>query len=77
VTPRRVSPLVGLLHLTGAVLVLVGFLYSVARAWPSFDPLATAVLVGIGLLLLVVCERLRAILEALEAIADRLPPVDR
>ena len=43
----------------GAILVVVGFLWSIAKSWPSLDPLALATLVGIGLLLVVVCERLR------------------
>jgi len=49
----------------GAILVLVGFLYSLARSWPSFDPLALATLVGVGLLLVVVCERMRLMLQEL------------
>ena len=52
----------------GVILVLVGFLYSLARSWPSFDPLALATLVGIGLLLVVVCERMRLVLHELRVL---------
>lgn len=56
---RNEAPIVEVFFILGAILVVVGFLYSVARSWPSLDPLALATLVGIGLLLVVVCERLR------------------
>jgi len=52
----------------GAILVVVGLMYSLAKSWPSFDPLALAALVGIGLLLVVVCERLSLILRELRKI---------
>jgi hypothetical protein len=54
--------------LAGAILVVAGLVYSLARSWPSIDPLALAALVGIGLLLVVVCERLRLILRELRKI---------
>lgn len=52
----------------GAILVVVGLVYSLAKSWPSIDPLALAALVGIGLLLVVVCERLGLILRELRKI---------
>ena len=58
-TPRIEPAVVELFFILGAILIVVGFLWSIAKSWPSFDPLALATLVGIGLLLVVVCERLR------------------
>ena len=52
----------------GAILVVIGLMYSLAKSWPSIDPLALATLVGIGLLLVVVCERLGLILRELRKI---------
>jgi hypothetical protein len=59
---------VELFFVLGTILVVVGFLYSVARSWPSLDPLALATLVGIGLLLVVVCERLRTMTHELRTL---------
>ena len=69
---QRESWLIDLFFVTGALLVAVGFLYSLASAWPSFDPMALAVLMSAGLLLVVICERLRLILAELQGIAARL-----
>jgi len=67
--PRRADPpVVEIFFILGAILVLVGFIYSLARSWPSLDPLALATLVGIGLLLVVVCERMRLVLQELRAL---------
>jgi|SRR5262245_28903628 len=52
----------------GAILVVVTLMYSLTRSWPSFDPLALSALVGGGLLLVVVCERLGLILRELRKI---------
>jgi hypothetical protein len=65
---RSEPPLVELFFVVGAILVVVGFLYSLARSWPSLDPLALATLVGIGLLLVVVCERLRTMAHDLRTL---------
>ena len=81
-TRRADPPVVEVFFILGAILVLVGFLYSLARSWPSLDPLALATLVGIGLLLVVVCERMRLVLQELRvlnslmrtAIADTQEP---
>jgi hypothetical protein len=65
---RRDSPVVEVFFVLGAILIVVGFLYSLARHWPSFDPLALAMLVGIGFLLVVVCERIRLVLQELRVL---------
>jgi hypothetical protein len=66
---RRREPLViEAFFAGGAILVVVGLMYSIAKSWPSIDPLALAALVGIGLLLVVVCERLGLILRELRKI---------
>ena len=54
----------------GAILVIVGLLYALRRSWPALDPLSLAMLVGIGLLLVVVCERLRLILHELRELTS-------
>lgn len=66
---RRREPLViEAFFAAGAILVVVGLMYSLAKHWPSIDPLALATLVGSGLLLVVVCERLGLILRELRKI---------
>ena len=45
--------------------MIVGLIFAVRKSWPSLDPLSLVMLVGIGLLLVVVCERLRLILREL------------
>jgi len=62
----RDHALVEFLFAAGAILVIVGLLYAVRRSWPSLDPLSLVMLVGIGLLLVVVCERLRLIFRELQ-----------
>ena len=63
--PRGEAPIVEVFFVLGAILVVVGLLYSIARSWPSLDPLSLSTLVGIGLLLVVVCERLRTAVHEL------------
>ncbi len=67
-TRRREPFVTEIFFAIGAILVVVGLMYSLAKSWPSFDPLALATLVGIGLLLVVVCERLGLILQELRKI---------
>jgi len=62
---RRENVLVEFLFAAGAILVIVGLVYAIRRSWPALDPLSLVMLVGIGLLLVVVCERLRLILREL------------
>jgi len=64
------SPVIEIFFVLGAILIVVGFLYSLARHWPSFDPLALAMLVGIGFLLVVVCERIRLVLLELRVLTS-------
>ena len=61
----RHHALVEFLFAAGTILVILGFLYAVRRSWPALDPLSLVMLVGIGLLLVVACERLRLILREL------------
>jgi hypothetical protein len=49
----------------GALLVSLGFVYALLKSWPALDPLSLVMLAGVGLLLVVVCERLRLILTEL------------
>jgi xanthosine utilization system XapX-like protein len=69
-TRRGDSPVVEVFFVLGAILIVVGFVYSLARHWPSFDPLALAMLVGMGLLLVVVCERIRLVLQELRVLTS-------
>lgn len=69
-TRRADPPVVEVFFILGAILILVGFLYSLARSWPSFDPLVLAMLVGIGFLLVVVCERMRLVLQELRVLTS-------
>ena len=64
------SPVIEIFFVLGAILIVVGFLYSLARHWSSFDPLALAMLVGIGFLLVVVCERIRLVLLELRVLTS-------
>ncbi len=67
-TPLTEPAVVEVFFILGAILIVVGFLWSIAKSWPSFDPLALATLVGIGLLLVVVCERLRTVVRELRTL---------
>ncbi len=74
---RRDSLLIQLFFVGGCVLVVMGFIYAVTHRWPSLDPLALIALVGMGLLLVVVCERLSMILHELRRISSMLRTVAR
>jgi hypothetical protein len=65
---RREPAVIEGFFLGGATLVLVSLMYALAKSWPSFDPLVLSALVGGGLLLVVVCERLSLILRELRRI---------
>jgi len=65
---RREPAIIEGFYISGATLVVVSLMYSLAKSWPSFDPLALSALVGGGLLLVVVCERLGLILRELRKI---------
>jgi len=66
---RREPAVIEGFFIGGATLVVVSLVFSLAKSWPSFDPLALAALVGGGLLLVVVCERLSLILRELRRIS--------
>ena len=65
---RRETQVIEAFFIGGAALVVISLMYSLAKSWPSFDPLALSALVGGGLLLVVVCERLGLILRELRKI---------
>jgi formate/nitrite transporter FocA (FNT family) len=65
---RREPAVIEGFFIGGATLVVVSLMYSLAKSWPSFDPLALSALVGGGLLLVVVCERLSLIHRELRRI---------
>jgi hypothetical protein len=71
---RREPPIIEGFYIGGATLVVISLMYSLARSWPSFDPLALSALVGGGLLLVVVCERLGLILRELQRITELMQP---
>jgi len=80
-TPKKTpdSKTIVLLFVAGAGLVVATFTYAFVRRWPTFDPLVTAGIVGVGLLLIVIYERLGHMHAELRAIAfhlDRLSGVD-
>ena len=66
-----------LFFISGGVLVVIGLTFAVAHHWPSLDPLALIALVGIGLLLIVACERLSLILRELRRISSLLQAAGR
>ncbi len=69
---RRESAVTEVFFVLGALLVLVGLIYSIRKSWPGFDPLALAMLTGIGFLMMVVCERLRILVLEVGKIAEHL-----
>lgn len=66
------SKTVVLLFVAGAGLVVAAFTYAFIRRWPTFDPLVTAGIVGVGLLLIVIYERLGHMQAELRTIAYHL-----
>jgi len=64
--------MVVLLFVAGAGLVVASFTYAFIRRWPTFDPLVTAAIVGVGLLLIVIYERLGHMHTELRTIAYHL-----
>jgi len=71
VSPKKPpdSQTVVLLFVAGAALVVAAFAYALVRHWPTFDPLVTATMIGVGLLLIVIYERLGKIHSELRTIA--------
>lgn len=66
------SRMVVILFAAGAGLVIASFTYALVRRWPTFDPLVTAAIVGVGLLLIVIYERLGHMHTELRTIAYQL-----
>lgn len=66
------SKTVVILFVAGAGLVLATFTYAFVRRWPTFDPLVTAGIIGVGLLLIVIYERLGHMHAELRTIAYHL-----
>ena len=71
-TKKPDSKMVVVLFATGAGLVVASFTYAFIRRWPTFDPLVTAAIVGVGLLLIVIYERLGHMHTELRTIAYHL-----
>ena len=71
-TPAPDSKTVVILFAAGAGLVVAAFSYALIRRWPTFDPLVTAGIVGMGLLLIVIYERLGRMYTELRTIAHHL-----
>jgi hypothetical protein len=71
---RREPAIIEGFYIGGATLVVISLMYALAKSWPSFDPLALSALVGGGLLLVVVCERLGLILRELRRITELMQP---
>lgn len=65
---RREPAVIEGFFIGGATLVVVSLMYALAKSWPSFDPLVLSALLGGGLLLVVVCERLSLIVRELRRI---------
>jgi len=69
---RRESVLTEIFFILGSLVILVGLIYTIKKSWPTFDPLALAMLIGIGFLLVVVCERLRVLVVRVGEISENL-----
>lgn len=65
---RREPAVIECFFIGGTTLIVVSLMYALAKSWPSFDPLVLSALIGGGLLLVVVCERLTLILRELRRI---------
>ena len=73
-TPTKTpdSKTIVILFVAGAGLVVATVTYAFVRRWPTFDPLVTAGIVGVGLLLIVIYERLGHMHAELRTIAFHL-----
>lgn len=67
---HRERPTLVVLFALGTGLVVASLTYAALRNWPTFDPMASATLIGIGLLLVVIHERLGAILRELRELVS-------
>ena len=73
-SPKRApdSQTVVILFVAGAALVVAAFAWALVRQWRTFDPLVTATMIGVGLLLIVIYERLGHMHSELRTIAYHL-----
>ena len=60
------------LFLAGAALVIAAFVLALVKNWATFDPLVTATMIGVGLLLIVIYDRLGHMYAELRTIAFHL-----
>jgi hypothetical protein len=60
----------------GAALVLAALISALMKGWATFDPLVTASIIGVGLLLIVIYERLGDMYKELLTISLRLERLD-
>jgi hypothetical protein len=74
VSPAREpdSKTVVILFAAGAALVVAAFTYALVRQWRTFDPLVTASAIGVGLLLIVIYDRLGHMYSELRTITQQL-----
>ena len=71
----RESQTVLILFAAGAALVIAAFAFALVQNWRTFDPLVTASMIGVGLLLIVIYERLghmNAELRTISSLLERL-----
>ena len=70
------SQTVVILFVAGAALVVAAFTFALARNWATFDPLVTASMIGVGLLLIVIYDRLGHMHSELRTISSLLERID-
>ena len=66
------SQTVIILFCAGAALVVAALTFALIWQWRTFDPLVTAAMIGVGLLLIVIYERLGHIHTELRTIGSHL-----
>jgi len=77
-SPRRPrdSQTITILFIAGAALVVAAFALALVRNWATFDPLVTASMIGVGLLLIVIYDRLGHMQAELRTIAFHIQRID-
>jgi hypothetical protein len=61
-----------MLFVAGAALIVAAATLALVKNWKTFDPLVTASMIGVGLLLIVIYERLGHMHAELRTIASHL-----
>jgi hypothetical protein len=74
-TPRDSQTTV-MLFIAGAALIVGAATLALVKNWATFDPLVTASMIGVGLLLIVIYERLGHMHTELRTIAFHLDRLD-